>query len=369
MLEYLHVKNFKALLTGGFPLSGLNIFSGLNGMGKSSLIQTLLLLRQSYERHVLFSKGLLLKGDYASLGTGQDVLSQESEEDAIHITVKWSERDDAAAFVFDYAAKSDLLPVQNQIDVVNPEDLSLFNSNFQYLSAERVAPTSHHELSEFHINELNSLGNRGEYTVHYIADHGDQPLKNRALIHHSAGSDDLLANIDAWMSEIAPGLKVKTEAIPQYNSATLSFAFVQGSQTTNDFKPQNVGFGLSYVLPVVTSILRATPDDLLIIENPESHLHPAGQAIMGQLCTLAANSGVQLVIESHSDHFLNGVRVAIKENLAPKETVSLFFLEREAEGDIHAAHIRKPKIDDKGRINDWPSGFFDEWDKQLERLL
>ncbi|WP_062263688.1 AAA family ATPase [Endozoicomonas arenosclerae] len=369
MLEYLHVKNFKTLLTGGFPLSHLNIFSGLNGMGKSSLIQTLLLLRQSYERNVLFSKGLLLKGDYASLGTGRDVLSQESEEEAIYFTVKWSEREDAAAFVFDYAAKSDLLPVQSQVSVSKPEELSLFNQNFQYLSADRISPKSHHELSEFHINELNSLGNQGEYTVHYIADHADQPLENKALIHPSAGSNDLLANIDAWMSEIAPGLKVKTEALPQYNSATLSFAFVQGNETTNEFKPQNVGFGLSYVLPVVTSILRARLGDLLIIENPESHLHPAGQAVMGRLCTLAAQSGIQLIVESHSDHFLNGVRVAIKEGLAPKETVSLFFLERENEGSEHASHIRKPKIDDQGRIDEWPIGFFDEWDKQLEKLL
>ncbi|WP_252178012.1 DUF3696 domain-containing protein [Endozoicomonas sp. 4G] len=369
MLEYLHIKNFKTLLNDGFPLSQLNIFSGLNGMGKSSLIQTLLLLRQSYERNVLFSKGLLLKGDYASLGTGRDVLSQESEEEAICFTVKWSEREAATAFVFDYAAKSDLLPVQGRVSVDKAEELSLFNRNFQYLSADRVAPKSHHELSEFHINELNSLGNRGEYTVHYIADHADQPLENKALIHPTAVSNDLLANIDAWMSEIAPGLKVKTEALPQYNSASLSFAFVQGNQTTNKFKPQNVGFGLSYVLPVISSILRARVGDLLIIENPESHLHPAGQAVMGRLCTLAAQSGIQLIVESHSDHFLNGVRVAIKENLASKETVSLFFLERENKGSEHASHIRKPKIDDQGRIDEWPNGFFDEWDKQLERLL
>lgn len=161
------------------------------------------------------SKKTAPKGDYASLGTGQDVLSQESEEDAIYITVKWSEQDDAAAFVFNYAAKSDLQPVQHSVSINEPECLSLFNSNFQYLCADRVAPKSHHELSEFHINELNSLGNRGEYTVHYIADHGGQPLANKVLIHKGAGSNDLLANIDAWMSEIAPGLKVKTEAMPQ----------------------------------------------------------------------------------------------------------------------------------------------------------
>ena len=159
MLEFIHVCHFKALLCGGFPLSGLNIFSGLNGMGKSSLIQTLLLLRQSYERHVLFSKGLLLKGDYASLGTGQDVLPQKSEEEAIDFTLKWNEYEAPVEFDFNYAPQSDLQPAKAQVAMANPEHLSLFNRNFQYLSADRVSPRSHHELSEFHINELNSLSN------------------------------------------------------------------------------------------------------------------------------------------------------------------------------------------------------------------
>ncbi|PVZ70419.1 DUF3696 domain-containing protein [Pelagibaculum spongiae] len=371
MLEYLHIKNFKTILAGGFELSGLNIFSGLNGMGKSSLIQTLLLLRQSYERNLLVDKGLLLQGDYVSLGTGRDVLSQESQEDEFSFIVKWTNSSFATEFSFDYADTSDLQPMQklNPAIIEHAERLSLFNNNFRYLSADRVAPTSHHQLSEFHIKELNSLGIRGEYTVHYIAEYADQAVSNHPLIHKEAASSDLLTNINAWMSEIAPGLRVRTQAVPHFNAATLGFSFVQGNQVTNEFKPQNVGFGLSYVLPVVTSILSAKPGDLLIIENPESHLHPAGQAVMGRLCALAAHHGIQLIVESHSDHFLNGVRVAVKEQLATPDDVRLYFLERESTDQQHASHILRPKIDEQGRIDQWPNGFFDEWDKQLDRLL
>jgi len=89
MLEFAKIKRFKILMEADFPLSNLNIFSGLNGMGKSSLIQTLLLLRQSYERNALFSQsnaknqGLLLQGDYANLGIGKDVWSMKADEESI----------------------------------------------------------------------------------------------------------------------------------------------------------------------------------------------------------------------------------------------------------------------------------------------
>lgn len=370
MIEYIRISNFKTLLDAGFPLLSLNVFSGLNGMGKSSLIQTLLLLRQSHERDVLWQKGLLLNGDYLNLGAGKDVLSFASgETDAISFQLKWQTLEQSTLLAFDYKPYSDLLPSKQSLNSADFEHLSLFNHQFRYLSADRLSPNSHHLLSEFHIRDLNSLGNHGEYTVHFIAENRFSELSITALKHPCAKANTLLENIEAWMSDISPGLKIKATAQPDFNSATLSYAFVQGNQTTPDIKPQNVGFGLSYVLPVVTSILSAKHGDLLIIENPESHLHPAGQSVMGRLCALAANHGVQLVVESHSDHFLNGVRVAVKDKIIAREKVSLFFLQRPADARIHASEVTYPKIDAEGCIDQWPDGFFDEWDKQLDRLL
>ena len=178
-----------------------------------------------------------------------------------------------------------------------------------------------------------------------------------------------MINLEAWMAEITPGIKIKATTQKQYNSATLSYSFIQGTERTTEFKPQNVGFGLTYALPVVTAILRAQSGDLVIIENPESHLHPAGQAMVGKLCCLAASKGVQFFIESHSDHFLNGVRVAIKKELIKNVDVSLFFMERPFEQANHSSIIHNPAIDSNGRLEYWPQGFFDEWDKQLDELI
>ena len=366
MLDFIRVQRFKSLHDVSFPLGALNLFSGLNGMGKSSLIQTLLLLRQSQEKNTLLDKGLLLKGDYVSVGTGRDILSENAEKETIEFTLTWRKKS-PVHFVFNYSAKSDLQPLDRKLEL-STSKLSLFNKNFQYLSADRISPKSAYEASDYYINDLNSIGNHGEYTAHYIAEKGLIPIPIKALKHKSAASFLLLDNLDKWMSEISPGIRIHTQLHQTMNTVSLSYAFEQGAELTADFKPENVGFGLTFVLPVVVAVLRAKPGDMIIVENPEAHLHPGGQSVLGRLCSIAANSGVQLFIETHSDHFLNGVRVAVKDRLISNRDVRLFYLERSTTA-VHEAMMVMPEIDEQGRIDIWPKGFFDETDRQLENLL
>lgn len=368
MIRFIRIQRYKALHDAQFPLASLNLFSGLNGMGKSSLIQTLLLLRQSFEKNTLPAKGLLLKGEYVSVGTGQDVLAENAELESIEFTVTWN-RQAPAHFAFAYDSKSDLQPVQSGTkmhDAVFAE--SLFTKQFQYLSADRISPQASYDVSDYSIRDLNSLGNHGEYTAHYIAEYGLNQLPIAALKHPDSASMSLLDNLDKWMAEISPGIRIHAKLQPAMNVVSLNYAFQQGSEMTADFKPQNVGFGLTFVLPVLTSILRAYPGDLVIIENPEAHLHPAGQSVIGRLCSIAAQNGVQLFIETHSDHFLNGVRVAVREKVIPANDVQVFYLERNST-TVHEALVVNPAIDENGRIDVWPQGFFDEGDRLLGKLL
>lgn len=369
MLDFIRIERFKSLNDAQFPLAGLNLFSGLNGMGKSSLIQTLLLLRQSYEKNTLPDKGLLLKGDYVSVGTGQDILSENAEKETIEFTLVWDKLD-PVHFVFDYAGKSDLQPIDKEKKHLpfDADQVNLFSKNFQYLSADRISPKASYDVSDYHIKDLNSLGNHGEYTAHYIAEYGLQPIAIDSLKHPSAPSLSLLDNLDKWMAEISPGIRIHAELHQAMNTVSLGYAFQQGTEMTADFKPQNVGFGLTFVLPVLTAILRSKPGDMLIIENPEAHLHPGGQSVLGRLCSIAATAGVQLFIETHSDHFLNGVRVAVREKVVTAVNVKVFYLERSTTS-VHEAIVVSPEIDENGRIDIWPQGFFDENDRLLEKLL
>ncbi|MDY0375086.1 MAG: DUF3696 domain-containing protein [Desulfobacterium sp.] len=369
MINFIRIQRFKSLSDAQFPLAALNLFSGLNGMGKSTLIQSLLLLRQSHEKNTLLNKGLLLKGDYVSLGTGKDVLAENAEKETIEFTLTWT-GEEPTHFTFCYESKSDLQPVDSASTkrVGKIIEKNLFTRQFQYLSADRISPKSAYEVSDYYIRDLNSLGNHGEYTAHYIAEYGLTQLSVEALKHPDSPSLSLLDNLDKWMSEISPGIRIHAELQPAMNVASLNYAFQQGTEMTADFKPQNVGFGLTFVLPVLTAILRANPGDLIIIENPEAHLHPAGQSIIGRLCSIAARNGVQFFIETHSDHFLNGVRVAIREKVIQAHEVKVYYLERSATS-AHESLVVNPEIDENGRIDIWPQGFFDEGDRLLEKLL
>ncbi|MGE4443310.1 MAG: DUF3696 domain-containing protein, partial [Desulfomicrobium sp.] len=125
------------------------------------------------------------------------------------------------------------------------------------------------------------------------------------------------------------------------------------------------GFGLSQVFPIIVAALSTEKDGVLLIENPEVHLHPAGQALMGSFLAEVANSGIQVIIESHSDHVLNGIRRSVKAQQLPHEQVALHFFRPRVDD---ATQVESPKIDSIGNIDVWPDGFFDQFDKDMNHF-
>lgn len=73
----------------------------------------------------------------------------------------------------------------------------------------------------------------------------------------------------------------------------------------------------------------ARPGDMVLIENPESHLHPKGQSAIGRLLAATAANGVQIFCESHSDHIINGVRVAVKEGIIQQNQLAVYYFSRD----------------------------------------
>ena len=107
----------------------------------------------------------------------------------------------------------------------------------------------------------------------------------------------------------------------------------------------------------------------MLIENPEAHLHPKGQFMMGELIARAASAGIQVIVETHSDHVLNGIRVAVHDKVINPDSLKIHFFSRLEEAGRMKSKVESPVIDKNGRLDQWPEGFFDEWDKSLERLL
>ena len=145
--------------------------------------------------------------------------------------------------------------------------------------------------------------------------------------------------------------------MPRTNTVTLG---LRTSDATNYHSPIHTGFGLTQVLPVVVAALSTTKGDMILIENPEVHLHPAGQALMGQFMADVARAGIQVLVETHSDHVLNGVRRAVKDGRFAADQVAINFF-RTRSDDL--PQVLSPTLDDSGNIDDWPEGFFDQFDK------
>jgi predicted ATPase len=384
MIHSLRLKNFKAFEDQTLEFKPLTLLSGLNGMGKSSVLQSLLLLRQSYQQRILQRKGLALNGDLVRIGTAQDALFEGAKEESIAFELgilKWG---------FEYDRQADVLrncfaPRDELID-----DFSLFGDYFHYLQAERIGPRSVFEMSDLMVRQHFQIGNKGEYTAHFLAVFGDCVINSvgwsqmspqvipkdferleqiSSISHPQAKSLYLKDQVEAWMGEISPGTRIHITSNPGIDLMSLQYSFIMGKEVSNRYRATNVGFGISYTLPIITAVLASPPGTLILIENPEAHLHPKGQSKMGELLALAASCGIQVVIETHSDHVLNGIRLAVHGGKINPNDVQLHYFQRQEKKGLAFTEVVSPRIDRNGRIDKWPDGFFDEWDKSLEILL
>lgn len=382
MIQSIELKNFKSIKKKYFPLRNLNVLLGLNGQGKSSFIQSLLLLRQSDR----LSEGVLrLKGENVNIGSTRDALYQFIENtDGLSISLQFKEAD-TYLMKFGYEIDADIfkqenLPLMPANYIVQNKHQALFTNNFQYLTAQREEPDSVNRASYSDVVDGNSIGKYGQYTVHYLELRGSDNVVFENMLHRDSKIIDRITNEESinkslihqtnlWLGEISPGVSVLTSKISS-DYVLLEYAFKQPTLgSTNKFKPENVGFGISYALHVIVALLSAREGELIIIENPESHIHPRGQAELGKLIARVAQNNVQVIIETHSDHILNGIRVAVKEKTIDKNNVIGFYFEKVVEASEQYSSITDIEIDRNGTLSDYPEGLLDEWSNQLSKLV
>ncbi|WP_030859355.1 AAA family ATPase [Streptomyces sp. NRRL S-37] len=375
MLESLTLTNFKAFARQEIRLAPFTLLTGLNSSGKSSVLQALALLRQSYESGDLApvggrEAGLLLNDELVQLGTGQDVRHEAYDDDTgPHISLALRGNGVKARWTAVYEREADHLELVPAEQGVQPDPASLlpslFGPGFQYLKADRVSPQVSYPRSHHAVTTRGFLGAHGEHTVNYLRTHQDEPVTGKALLLRDAASPSLLAQTEAWMQRLCPGVRLVAEDIDGTDAVRLGYHFGSGFSESNRYRPTNVGFGLTYVLPVVVACLSARPGTLVLLENPEAHLHPQGQTWMAYLACAAAASGAQIVMETHSDHVLNGLRLQVKNGrLAAGETAVHYFRRKG-----QTTEVVSPVIGEDGTLSEWPEGFFDEWENSLDQLL
>jgi predicted ATPase len=334
-------------------------------MGKSSFIQVLLLLMQSDK---LENQTVDLNGMLAQIGQGRDALYQFAEERNIAFELTFDEQ---KLFSWKFPCQSDKEKLTAETGY--GDDFMKFfrkqTEQFQYIGAERIGPRDIYEASTAVVIDKKQLGLLGEYAAYYVNIFGLEYIVPDILRKYSAFSNRLIHQLNAWMQEISPGVSINTKCVPEANKVILDYQFDLISQKTNSFRPKNVGFGISYVLPVVLALLTAEKDKIIVIENPESHVHPRGQAELGKLIALAANVGAQLFVETHSDHILNGIRVAVKDNCIDKSKVNIMYFDKVTTDSEQYSKITPIKVDKNGELSEYPVNFLDEWSNQLLKLV
>lgn len=376
MLSNLHISGFKCFDTLDLPLGNLTLLAGVNGGGKSSVIQALVLLTQTLEYRE-WGHRLLLDGPDLALGSVADVLSQHSgsRDLSFGVTVGserivWTFRaEDRRALAIDLinvAINGQDMPLGDAVRWLLPAALAE-NSvavdtlrRLSWITAERSGPRELLPLKDADGHQR--VGHRGELAAGLLYWREADAVEPALCIPDTPQT--LFHQVRAHMQQIFPGCDLRNSPIDGASAVSLRFR----SDSRADFqRPQNVGFGLTQLFPIVVALLAARKGHVLLIENPEVHLHPGAQQHIGTLAARTAASGVQLLVETHSDHVLNGVRLAVKRQAISAQDVAVHFFGRADGGQ--SAQPESPYMDSDGRLDTWPDGFFDQLDLALSELL
>lgn len=370
MLSYITLNNFKCFEEQGFALSNLTIVAGANGAGKSTLIQSLLLLRQSaLDRRSLLSEKVQLNGSLVKLNSAEEIRYFGSENADIKFTLE----DDEIEETLDVIIKDAVTTEPNCKTEVSDnlkeyeEKCVLFSKDMVYLAPDRLSPGDIHTAR---VNEEPVLGRIGEKMGNSAATILNEAQKNDEKVLITAldksGDGRVTTNVSAWMSYI---MDFNYEVhVSEQDKDNLKMSYtVEANGVPVEVSPFNMPFGNSSIFPIVVALMTAPKDSLVIIENPEAHIHPKAQTKMGELLATAAENGIQIIIETHSDHLLNGVRIAVKKRMIDENGVEIHFVYADRENPI-VHHTQRMQVHEDGSIEDWPAGFFDEWEKSLRTL-
>ncbi|MDO6427241.1 DUF3696 domain-containing protein [Thalassotalea sp. 1_MG-2023] len=345
MFNLVSLKGFKSFRDLDLPLKNLTLFSGLNNSGKSSIIQSIRMYARASEGKSPYIDGF---------GTIKELRSKfVNPESLIEISLQ-HDRNGIDTLALHEKDELQIYPTLSPI--------------ISYLSADRLGPQTFLPLSNDE-NSIPKLGDRGEYVYEFI-DKLAWSIVPQSILHECSEGETLPLALKGWLSEISPNLEFHYIFNKKADIAQAEF---------NSYRSKNVGFGISHALPVIASLLghvaqrplhdwdfdwgkewdqRRENSTLVLIENPETHIHPKGQTAMGVLIALAASHGAQIIVETHSDHLMDGIRLACKNKLISHDKVIFHYLSKESIDS--ETNIQTPKMDENGKLDFWPNGFFDQ---------
>jgi predicted ATPase len=335
VIEQIAVRNFKAFTNCSAEFAPMTLVLGENGIGKSTLVQAILLSKQVIASADGVPDRLFLNGPFVHIGNGFDALRQNADDEHIYVDLRVD--GEPLSWVADYIAGSDVLPMR----FTEPRGIeALRNTRVRYLSAERVGPQliAPYSQSEASRSDVDEKGTNAFGLLHYSSDLALE--SDDARVPESATSRSVLALFNHYLALVSTGAAVSVQDLSEIDSVSATFSFTGQSELPMErIRSTNVGFGLSYVSSIIITCLIAQRGDLIIIENPEAHLHTKGQRAITELLIRTARAGIQVICESHSREMLYYARQKILDQEIPHDAASVLYvyLENDGSGDRRAA--------------------------------
>lgn len=346
--------NFKCFRSLALPFRPLTVLTGYNAGGKSTVLQAILLLTQSL-RHGGDGRLLTLNGDMARLGNPGDVLCRSvTDSRVIGFGI---ETDTARAeWEFEPTEQRGMLSLRGDErttlnDGIAPGLIAALR-DVTFLSTARAIAADVMPIPNENNRPRWDMGRDGSYAA-YILD--QQSINKVEPERRLVGNDTetVQGQVDGWLDLLFPGARVSASALEGVQLMKLEF---RTGRAAGWVKPANIGFGLGYAFPLLVGLMTAPEGSVLIVDSPEAHLHPRAQSVLGRMLAQVAGAGVQIVIETHSDHLLNGIRLGVRDTLIAPDQVAIHFFA----GDDDSRDIATLAMTAEGGVSEWPAGFFDQ---------
>jgi predicted ATPase len=358
LIKSLHIENLKRFQNTTIRFGALTVLTGLNGSGKSTVVQALLLAHQASISSE--STVPLVDSTGLNLGTAAEILNYDARDSYIRIGI---ESEGMSEWILDVgnAGENEVPYVKKYLSPdISPEPIGHRGASFTYLSAERMGPRVTHPISPANPDE-SVVGSDGRYVAHALAVEERREVDAKRRFPFDEAKTMLLSQVEAWLSSLVGNTQIRSTLSPRTGIATLEIRNPRAALQW--LLPTNTGFGVSYCLPVIVAGLLIPVGGILIVDSPEAHLHPAAQSAMGVFLATVAASGVQVVVETHSDHVLNGFRKAVGSGRSiDNEDVEIVFFGEYEEPE-------RLTINERGSLNQWPHGFFDQYELDLDEII
>ncbi|EPE01662.1 DUF3696 domain-containing protein [Capnocytophaga sp. oral taxon 336] len=344
------IQNFKCFEKAEVPINQLTVLAGGNGNGKSSVIQALLLLRRTLEKK---EENIELNGVYClNLGNSANLTS---ESEVIFILKENNKKIEVSYNVDKVRVTFSIVP---NILEDTYQDNSLSFREFYYLNAERIGPRISQPLNTL---IFPNTGFQGEYTAQVIKELDRFIVDEERIFTKTNYGINFFQRVNAWLAYILEGTTIEADIDEKTHTARIEVTNTFGKATF----PTNTGFGISYVLPIIVTCLLAEKDRWVIIENPEAHLHPAAQSKIGYFLAKMASAGLRIVVETHSDHIINGIQLAVAKKEIESSSITINYFDKgELQPEVHPI-----SMNEKGELDKWPKGFFDQTEIDFAELI